>query len=75
MLLKNYRLSDDISPFAFPRANWAQWPLTAEKFAAWVSQINGHGDLCGLFFNYETFGEHHWADSGIFDFLRHLPGR
>jgi alpha-amylase len=74
ILLKNYRLSDDIS-LRFSSSDWAQWPLTAEKFAAWVSQINGHGDLCNLFLDYETFGEHHWAESGIFDFIRHLPAR
>src|SRR5665213_3521946 len=74
VLLKNYRLSDDIS-LRFSSRDWAQWPLTAEKFATWVNQINGHGDICNLFFDYEAFGEHHWSDSGIFDFLRYLPTR
>jgi len=73
LLLKNYRLSDDIA-FRFSNRAWEQWPLTAEKFAQWVNQINGNGFLCNLFFDYETFGEHHWADTGIFDFMRHLPG-
>jgi alpha-amylase len=73
VLLKNYRLSDDIA-FRFSNRAWEQWPLTAEKFARWVSQINGHGFLCNLFLDYETFGEHQWADTGIFDFMRHLPG-
>ncbi|MDB5328951.1 MAG: Alpha-amylase [Phycisphaerales bacterium] len=74
VLLKNYRLSDDIA-FRFSSRTWEQWPLTAEKFALWVSQINGNGFLCNLFFDYETFGERHWADTGIFDFLRHLPAK
>lgn len=73
LLLKNYRLSDDIA-FRFSNRNWEQWPLTAEKFAQWVNQINGHGELCNLFMDYETFGEHQWAETGIFDFMRHLPG-
>jgi alpha-amylase len=73
LLLKNYRLSDDIA-FRFSNRAWEQWPLTAEKFAKWVTQINGHGFLCNLFIDYETFGEHQWADTGIFDFVRHLPG-
>src|SRR2546421_642628 len=73
MLLKNYRLSDDIA-FRFSNKAWEQWPLTAEKFARWVNQINGNGNLCNLFMDYETFGEHQWADTGIFDFIRHLPG-
>jgi alpha-amylase len=73
LLLKNYRLSDDIA-FRFSNRAWEQWPLTAEKFGRWVNQINGNGFTCNLFMDYETFGEHQWADTGIFDFLRHLPG-
>ena len=72
LLLKNYRLSDDIA-FRFSNRAWEQWPLTAEKFAKWVSQINGNGFLCNLFFDYETLGEHQWAETGIFDFMRHCP--
>jgi len=74
LLLKNYRLSDDIA-FRFSNRAWEQWPLTAEKFAGWISQINGNGFICNLFMDYETFGEHQWADTGIFDFIRHLPGK
>jgi len=73
LLLKNYRLSDDIA-FRFSNKSWSQWPLTAEKFARWVNQINGNGYVCNLFMDYETFGEHQWADTGIFDFMRHVPG-
>ena len=65
--------SDDIA-FRFCNRAWEQWPLTAEKFAQWVNQINGNGYVCNLFMDYETFGEHQWADTGIFDFMRHLPG-
>ena len=72
LLLKNYRLSDDIA-FRFSNRAWEQWPLSAEKFARWVNQINGNGFLCNLFMDYETFGEHQWAETGIFDFMRHLP--
>ena len=72
LLLKNYRLSDDIA-FRFSDRNWAEWPLKAEKFAEWVNQVNGNGYLVNLFMDYETFGEHQWADSGIFDFMYHLP--
>ena len=72
LLLKNYRLSDDVA-FRFGDRAWEQWPLTADKFAQWVNQINGNGHVCNLFMDYETFGEHQSADTGIFDFLRHLP--
>ncbi len=74
MLLKNYRLSDDIA-FRFGDRNWKEWPLTAERFAGWVDHINGNGYVCNLFMDYETFGEHQWADTGIFEFLRALPGQ
>ena len=73
LLLKNYRLSDDIA-FRFSNRGWKEWPLTAEKFTKWVNQINGNGYTCNLFMDYETFGEHQWADTGIFEFLRALPG-
>lgn len=72
LLLKNYRLSDDIA-FRFSNKGWAEWPLSTEKFAKWVHQINGDGYLCNLFMDYETFGEHQWAETGIFQFLEHLP--
>jgi alpha-amylase len=72
LLLKNYRLSDDVA-FRFSEKTWKDWPLTAEKFAQWVSAINGTGDTVNLFMDYETFGEHQWEDTGIFDFLRALP--
>jgi alpha-amylase len=72
LLLKNYRLSDDVA-FRFSNRSWEQWPLTAEKFARWVNQVNGNGVLVNLFMDYETFGEHQWADTGIFDFMRHVP--
>jgi len=72
LLLKNYRLSDDIA-FRFSNTAWEQYPLTADKFAKWVNQINGNGQVCNLFMDYETFGEHQWAETGIFDFLSHMP--
>jgi alpha-amylase len=74
LLLKNYRLSDDIA-FRFSNRGWPEWPLTTEKFAGWVNRINGNGVTTNLFMDYETFGEHQWADTGIFDFMRALPGR
>ncbi|HSU72924.1 MAG TPA: glycoside hydrolase family 57 protein [Candidatus Binatia bacterium] len=70
LLLKNYRLSDDIA-FRFSQKSWEGWPLTAPKFADWVAPIMG--DTVNLFMDYETFGEHQWEDTGIFSFLKHLP--
>lgn len=70
VLLKHYRLSDDVA-FRFSDKNWASHPLSAETFAGWVKESPGHG--VNLFMDYETFGEHQWAESGIFDFLGALP--
>ena len=72
LLLKNYRLSDDIA-FRFSDRNWPEWPLPAERFAKWVNQINGDGYICNLFMDFETLGEHQWEDTGIFQFLDALP--
>ena len=72
LLLKNYSLSDDIA-FRFSNRDWPEWPLTAEKFAQWISDVNGNGNVVNLFMDYETFGEHQWEDTGIFNFIRHLP--
>ncbi|MDZ4666746.1 MAG: glycoside hydrolase family 57 protein [bacterium] len=71
-LLKNYRLSDDIA-FRFSDPNWGEQPLTAEKFAQWTHAVAGNGETINLFMDYETFGEHQWEQSGIFNFMRYLP--
>lgn len=72
VLLKNYRLSDDIA-FRFSSGpSWPEWPLTAPKYADWLAQQEGA--TVNLFMDYETFGEHNWPESGIFDFFRHVPG-
>jgi alpha-amylase len=70
LLLKNYRLSDDVA-FRFSSRDWSEWPLTAEKFAQWLGVAEG--DVVNLFMDYETFGEHQWEDTGIFSFLEKLP--
>lgn len=68
LLLRNYRLSDDIA-FRFSNRDWKEWPLSAEKYHDWVNTSLEDGSLVNLFMDYETFGEHHWHDSGIFDFF------
>src|SRR5690606_34581533 len=72
LLLKNYKLSDDIA-FRFSNKGWAGHPLTAEKFAKWINEHNGNGQIINLFMDYETFGEHQWENTGIFNFLLQLP--
>lgn len=70
VLLRNYNLSDDIG-FRFSSRDWKEYPLMADKYANWLS--NTPGDCINLYMDYETFGEHQWYDTGIFEFLRHLP--
>lgn len=70
LILKNYKLSDDIA-FRFSNKGWKEWPLSAEKFSAWLDPIEG--TTINLFMDYETFGEHQWEDTGIFNFMRQLP--
>lgn len=71
LLMKNYKLSDDIA-FRFGDQNWAEWPLTADKFTHWLN-ADPQATNFNLFMDYETFGEHQWDESGIFGFLEHLP--
>lgn len=71
LLMKNYKLSDDIA-FRFGNQAWSEWPLTADKFTRWLAD-NQDATNFDLFMDYETFGEHQWESTGIFDFLAHLP--
>jgi alpha-amylase len=71
LLMKNYRLSDDIA-FRFGDREWSGWPLTADKFRHWLDSTQDAA-IFNLFMDYETFGEHQWHESGIFEFLEHLP--
>lgn len=71
LLLRNFQLTDDIG-FRFSSRWWEEYPLTADKFAAWLSSTPGQ--CINLFCDYETFGEHQWQETGIFEFLKHLPG-
>lgn len=71
LLTKNYKLSDDLA-FRFGNQSWEEWPLTTEKYVSWLNTAWDQ-PLINLFMDFETFGEHQWADTGIFDFLRALP--
>ncbi len=73
VLLKNYKLSDDVA-FRFGNRGWESWPLNAPTYANWIHAHHGDGNTINLFMDFETFGEHQWEDTGIFDFLRAFPG-
>lgn len=72
VLLRNFRLSDDIA-FRFSNQDWSEWPLTADKFSDWLSNLDPKEQVVNLFMDYETFGEHQWVETGIFEFMRNLP--
>ena len=73
LLLRNYNLSDDIA-FRFSNKGWEMWPLTADKYVNWLKESAKDDEIINLFMDYETFGEHQSAESGIFDFMKALPG-
>ena len=72
LLLRNYKLSDDIA-FRFSNKSWDQWPLTVDKYVQWLSSDETPGEVVNLFMDYETFGEHQWESTGIFQFMEALP--
>ena len=72
LLLKNSSLSDDIA-FRFSDRGWSEWPLTGEKYLSWIKTAAQNDDIVNLFMDYETFGEHQKAASGIFDFMKFFP--
>lgn len=74
LLLKNYRLSDDLA-FRFSNKAWNAWPLTADTYNEWTDAASADSPLINLFMDYETFGEHQWADTGIFDFFEAFVGK
>lgn len=74
VLLKNFRLSDDIA-FRFSQHTWDGFPLTTEKYVDWLNTVDAAQETINLFMDYETFGEHQWPETGIFEFMRALPSR
>ena len=72
LLLKNFKLSDDIA-FRFSNHVWEEFLLTTEKFVSWLNAIDPKEEMVNLFMDYETFGEHQWEETGIFEFLKALP--
>ncbi len=72
MLLKNDKLSDDIT-FRFSNTNWSEYPLTADKYIGWIADTPAEEQIFNLFMTMEAFGELQNRDSGIFQFLEALP--
>ena len=74
LLLKNYKLSDDIA-FRFGNQSWPEWPLSADKYIDWLGASMDNAQIFNLFMDYETFGEHQWESTGIFEFIKALPDK
>jgi alpha-amylase len=72
LLLRNYSLTDDVA-FRFSNRGWVEYPLYAEKYAHWLHALSSNAQVINLFMDYETFGEHQWKETGIFEFLEKLP--
>lgn len=73
VILRNCILSDDLA-FRFSDKNWKGYPLTVEKYASWIKRSLKKHENATIYVDYETFGEHQKKNSGIFTFLRKLPG-
>ncbi len=73
LLLRNFNLSDNIA-FRFSDRSSTIWPLTSEKFASMLNDKTNDGDIVNIFMDYETFGEHQNASTGILEFIKALPG-
>lgn len=72
LLLRNFELSDDIA-FRFSDRSWDKWPIDAGKYISFLNESIKDGEVINLFMDYETFGEHQDASTGIFEFMRALP--
>lgn len=73
LLARHRELSDDIA-FRFSNRQWDSWPLTPQKYATWIAKAAAQASgLVNIFMDFETLGEHQWAQTGIFDFVRALP--
>ena len=66
LLCRHHDLSDDVG-YRFSNQSWAEFPLMADRYADWLREA--WGDLVTLGWDFETFGEHHRAESGIFQFM------
>ena len=72
LLLRDYAFSDDIA-FRFSNREWPEYPLMADRYASWLHRASAEDVFVGLFMDYETFGEHQNKDTGILEFMKHLP--
>jgi alpha-amylase len=72
LLLRNSRLSDDIA-FRFSDRRSPDWPITTDSFLSRLHDATSGGDFALVYVDYESFGEHQWADTGIFEFLSEMP--
>lgn len=72
LLLRNFRLSDDIS-IKFSNKNWSEYPLTADKFKHWLNMLEPKEENVNIFFDFEALGGRQPASSGILNFISYLP--
>ena len=72
LLVRHHDLSDDVG-YRFSNRGWAMWPLMSDTYAEWLREC--WGDVVTLAWDFETFGEHQRAGSGIFEFVRALPAQ
>lgn len=72
LFCRHHDLSDDVG-YRFSNRTWAGYPLRADTYATHLREA--WGDFVFIGWDFETFGEHHNIDTGIFDFMRALPAQ
>ncbi len=72
LLLTNDKLISDVSR-NFNNPEWAEYPLTADKYIDWIASTPEDQQVINLCFSMDTFGSFLPASTGIFDFLKALP--
>ncbi|MDI6866922.1 alpha-amylase [Methanoculleus sp.] len=70
VIITHCNLADDIA-VRFPWRDWDRWPLTADRYAEWISI--SPGECITLYLDYRVFGDTIGAETGILEFLHALP--
>lgn len=72
LLLRDYKFSDDLS-LRFNNSDWNEYPLFADTYADWISQLPEGENVINIFMELCALGIFQPLSSRILDFLRALP--
>lgn len=72
LLLRDYKFSDDIC-LRFNNSDWSEYPLYADTYADWISQLPEDEEVVNIFMELCALGIFQPLSSHILDFLSALP--